>query len=136
LSTPESDQPTVAVLGASTDRAKYGNKSVRAHLRQGYRVYPVNPKGESIEGLTTYRRLADVPESRLSRISVYLPPSLVLDALDEIAAFPHDELWLNPGAESDAVLRKAAELGLDPIQACSIVDLGMSPSELPAGNEV
>ena len=38
-------QPTVAIIGASTDRSKFGNKSVRAHLQQGYEVFPVNPKG-------------------------------------------------------------------------------------------
>ena len=53
--------PTVAILGASADRSKYGNKSVRAHRKQGYDVYPVNPKGGEIDGLPVYQRLADVP---------------------------------------------------------------------------
>ena len=122
-------KPTVAILGASTDRSKFGNKSVRAHLQQGYDVYPVNPKGGEIEGLTVYRTLADVPVERLSRISVYLPPAVTLHALDDIAAKGCDELWINPGAESDEVLAKARELGLEPITACSIVDLGLSPQE-------
>jgi len=122
-------KPSVAILGASTDRSKFGNKSVRAHLRQGYDVYPVNPKGGEIEGLTVYRTLADVPVERLSRISVYLPPAVTLLALDDIAAKGCDELWINPGAESDEVLAKARELGLEPITACSIVDLGVSPHE-------
>jgi predicted CoA-binding protein len=122
-------KPTVAVLGASTDRSKFGNKSVRAHLRQGYDVYPVNPKGGEIEGLTVYSTLADVPVERLSRISVYLPPPVTLLALDDIAAKGCDELWINPGAESEEVLAKARELGLEPITACSIVDLGLNPQE-------
>ena len=122
-------KPTVAILGASTDRSKFGNKSVRAHLQQGYDVYPVNPKGGEIEGLAVYRTLADVPVERLSRISVYLPPAVSLLALDDIAAKGCDELWINPGAESEEVLAKARELGLEPITACSIVDLGLSPQE-------
>lgn len=123
-------KPTVAILGASNDRTKYGNISVRAHLRQGYTVYPVNPKAGSIEGLPAYARLSDIPESRLQRISVYLPAAVLLPILDEIAAMPHDELWLNPGTESVDVLRRADELGLAPIRACSIVDLGLNPSEV------
>jgi predicted CoA-binding protein len=122
-------KPTVAILGASADRAKYGNKSLRAHLRQGYDVYPVNPKGGQIEGLTAYRSLADVPVDRLDRISVYLPPAIALLALDEIAAKGCGELWLNPGSDSPDVVAKAEALGLTPIQACSIVDLGASPAE-------
>ncbi len=123
-------QPTVAILGASADRTKFGNKSVRAHLQQGYQVFPVNPRGGTIEGLTVYRTLTEVPVAALDRISVYLPPALTLAALDEIRAKGCRELWLNPGTESDEVLARAQALGLDPIQACSIVDLGMSPAAL------
>ncbi len=123
-------KPTVAILGASADRSKFGNKAVRAHLQQGYDVYPVNPKGGQIEGLTVYEKLSDVPVEHLNRISIYLPPQVGLAALDEIAAKSCDELWLNPGSESPEVLAKAEALGLEPIQACSIVSLGVHPGEL------
>jgi len=122
-------QPTVAILGASSDRRKYGNISVRAHAQHGYAVYPVNPKGGQIEGLPVHLTLADVPVERLDRISVYLPPAVALAALDEIAAKGCDELWFNPGSHDAAVVAKAESLGLRPILACSIVDLGVSPAE-------
>jgi predicted CoA-binding protein len=122
--------PTVAILGASADPAKFGYKSVRAHLARGYTVYPVNPKGGQIEGLTVYPSLAAVPPGKLDRISVYLPPPVLLSALDEIAARGCDELFLNPGTESEAVLSKARALGLEPILACSIVDLGLRPDQV------
>ncbi|MCA9146969.1 MAG: CoA-binding protein [Planctomycetaceae bacterium] len=123
-------KPTVAVLGASADRSKFGNKSVRAHLQQGYDVYPINPRGGEIEGLKVYESLADVPVERLTRISVYLPPQIGLKMLAEIVAKGCDEFWLNPGSDSDEVVTKARELGLDPIVACSIVDVGVSPHQL------
>lgn len=123
-------RPTVAVLGASNDRAKYGNKSVRAHLQQGYQVFPVNPKGGEIEGLTVYRSLAEVPVERLDRVTVYLPPAVGLAALDEVAAKGCGELWLNPGSDAPEVVERALALGLEPIQACSIVDVGINPHEL------
>ncbi|HEY2828373.1 MAG TPA: CoA-binding protein [Pirellulales bacterium] len=122
--------PTVAILGASTDRSKYGNKSVRAHSQSGYTVYPVNPKGGEIEGLKAYRSLAEVPPGKLDRVSVYLPPAIGMSALDEVAARGCDELWLNPGSDSPEVVEKALALGLNVIQACSIVDVGVSPSAL------
>jgi predicted CoA-binding protein len=122
-------KPTVAILGASVDRGKFGNKSVRAHLQQGYDVYPVNPKGGEIEGLQVCRSLADIPV-RLNRISVYLPPHVVLALLPEIAAKGCDELWLNPGSDSDEVVAAARALHLEPIVACSIVDLGISPGQM------
>jgi uncharacterized protein len=125
-------QRSVAILGASPDRAKFGNKSVRAHQQRGYAVYPVNPKGGEIEGLTVYKTLADVPLARLDRISVYLPPAVGIQVLEEITAKGCDELYFNPGSDGDDVLKRARELGLDPIQACSIVELGVRPETLDA----
>lgn len=122
-------RPTVAVLGASSDRAKFGNKSVRAHLRQGYEVFPVNPKGGEIEGLAVYRSLAEIPVE-LDRVTVYLPPAVGLTALDDVAAKGCRELWLNPGSDAPEVVARAKELRLDPIVACSILDLGIDPHEL------
>lgn len=123
-------KPTVAILGASQNRSKYGNKSVRAHLAQGYDVYPINPAADQIEGLKVYKKLADIPVERLDRISVYLSPAVGLQLLEEIAAAGAKQVFFNPGAESEELLTKARELGIDPIQACSIVDVGMSPREL------
>jgi predicted CoA-binding protein len=120
-------QPTVAVLGASADRSKYGNKSVRAHARDGYQVYPVNPKGGEIEGWPVFTSLADIPAGKLNRISVYLPPAVGLKVLSEIVARGCDELWLNPGSESAELIAAAEALGLNVVVACSIVDLGTSP---------
>jgi uncharacterized protein len=120
---------SVAIIGASNDRNKYGNKAVRAFLQQGYKVYPVNLKEPEIEGLRVFRSIRHVPE-RPNMVSVYLPPEVLLGVLPDIAAKGCDELWLNPGAESDDVIGEAERLGLNVIQACSIVGVGVSPSRL------
>ena len=122
--------PNVAILGASADRSKFGNKSVRAHQQQGYTVYPVNPKADVIEGLKAFKSLAEVPAGKLDRISVYLPPQVGLAVLPEIVARGCDELWLNPGSDSDELVEAARAKGLNVIQACSIVDVGVSPHDL------
>ncbi len=120
---------TVAIIGASTDRAKFGNKAVRAFQQQGYTVYPVNPKETEVEGLPAFKSIRDVPV-RPRMVSVYLPPPVLLKILSDIAARGCDELWLNPGTESDEVLAEAERLGLRIIQACSIVSVGVSPARL------
>ena len=117
---------TVAILGASADRNKFGNKAVRAFRQQGYTIYPVNPKETQIEGIPCFQKLSDVPV-RLEMVSVYLPPAVLLKVLPEIAAKGCDELWLNPGTESEEVLAEAEKLGLNVVQACSIIGVGMSP---------
>ncbi len=127
-------KPTVAILGASTDRRKYGNKSVRAHLQQGYEVFPVNPRSDTVEELKAYRTLDEVPIENLDRISVYLPPEVGMTLLDDIRRKGAKEVWFNPGSESPALIERAKELGLEVIVACSIVDIGLTPDDL-SGDE-
>lgn len=121
-------RPTVAIIGASKDRSKYGNKSVRAHASQGYEVFPVHPSETEIEGFKVYRSVTDIPVP-LDRVSLYLPPHLGVKALDAIAAKGTKELFVNPGAESDELVSKAKALGLEPILACSIVAVGGMPAD-------
>ena len=118
--------PTVAILGASRDRRKFGNQSVRAHVQQGYDVYPVNPHADEVEGLKAYRNLASVPVKQLDRISVYLPAKIGITLLDEIKSRGAREVWFNPGSESDELLARAEQMGLEIIRACSIVDVQTS----------
>ncbi len=99
---------------------------MRAYLRQGWTVYPVHPSEKEIEGLPAYRRITDIP-GPVDRASVYLPPSVGESLLPEIHAKGVGELFINPGAESDALLAAAERLGLAPILACSIVDIGERP---------
>ncbi len=112
---------TVAIVGASADPSKFGNKSIHAHLRAGYDVYPVNPKQETIEGLKCYKSILDVPVP-LDRISLYVPPPVAVKMLDDIAKKGCKELWINPGVESAELMEKAAALGLNAIFACSYTD--------------
>ncbi len=119
--------PSVAIIGASNAPNKYGNKSVRAYLRQGWTVHPVNPTETVVEGLTAYKSIADVPRP-IDRVSLYVPASVGVTLLDAIkAAAPDGELFVNPGAESDELIARAEALGLTPIQACAIVDIGERP---------
>jgi len=122
--------PSIAVIGASADRSKFGNKAVRAYAQKGYQVYPVNPRETTIEGWPVYHSIAEVPAERVDRVSLYLPPALTLTVLDDLANKPVGEVWLNPGTESPEVLAKAKRLGLNVIAACSIVAIGVSPFSL------
>lgn len=124
------DQKSVAVVGASADRSKYSNKAIRAYRDGGWQVYPVNPKGGSIEGLDVYPSVDAIP-GVVDRVTLYLPPQLGVEVLEAIATKKPDEFFVNPGAESDELVEQARELGLDPIQACSIVEIGLSPAQYP-----
>lgn len=122
----ETSKGTIAVLGASTDRTKFGNKAVRAYVRQGWTVYPVTPSAAEVEGLPAFPSIEAIP-GPIDRASLYLPPPVGLRVLPGIAAKGVGELWINPGAESDALLAEAERLGITIVQACSIIDIGERP---------
>jgi predicted CoA-binding protein len=121
---------TIAIIGASNNRHKYGNRAVRAFARLGHQVYPVHPSASVIEGHRSYRSVLDVPEEHLDRISIYLPPEVGMTVIDEVARKGAREVWLNPGAESPELIAHARELGLNVIVACSIVGAGGDPYQL------
>jgi predicted CoA-binding protein len=119
----------VAVIGASSDRTKFGNKAVRAFARQGYTVVPIHPRDGEIEGWRTYRSVLDVPGS-IDMATMYLPPVLGERVIEEVAQKGIPEVWINPGAESPALIERARALGLRTMVACSILGIGESPHAL------
>ncbi len=124
------NRPTVAVIGASMNRSKYGNKAVRAFKNAGYEVFPVNLKAGVIEGLKAYSSIDDLPVDRLDTVTIYLPPPAILGLLDHVARKSPGEVWLNPGTATREVVARADELGLNTVQACSILGVGERPDRL------
>ena len=118
--------PSIAILGASNDRAKYGNRAVRAYQAQGWTVYPVNPREQTVEGLRAFATVAELP-GPVDRASPYVPPAVGIGLLDAIAARGASELWVNPGAGSPEPAARARDLGLNPIEACSLIAASEGP---------
>jgi uncharacterized protein len=116
----------VAVIGASSDRRKFGNRALRAYVQQGYTVLAINPNEAEVEGFTTYASVLDVP-GPIDMATFYVPPEIGERVIDEVAKKGIQEVWLNPGAESDALVERAQSLNIRPIQACSILAIGEDP---------
>ena len=122
----ESMPKVVAVIGASSNRQKFGNRAVRAFQRQGYTVVPINPHETEVEGLKTYRSVLDVP-GPIDMATFYVPPEVGEALIADVAKKQIPEVWLNPGAESDELVARARALQITPIVACSIVGIGENP---------
>ena len=117
---------TVAVIGASNNRHKFGNKAVRAFQAEGYSVIPVNPHETQVEGLTAYASVLDIPGA-IDMATVYVQPEVGMQLLPEFENKGIGEIWINPGADSEALLAEARRRKLNVIAACSIVGIGQSP---------
>ena len=119
----------VAVIGASNNRQKFGNRALRAFREQGYTVIPINPHEVEVEGLKAYASVLDVPGT-IDMVSFYVPPEVGETLIGEVARKQIPEVWLNPGAESDELIARARALAIKPIVACSIVAIGRNPYAL------
>ena len=119
----------VAVIGASNDRRKFGNRAVRAFRREGYTVVPINPHETEVEGLKAYASVLDVP-GPIDLATLYVQPDVGELVIAEIAQKQIPEVWLNPGAESDELIARARALHIQPVVACSIVGIGQNPYAL------
>lgn len=118
---------TVAVVGASRDRRKFGNKAVRGFLHAGCTVIPINPHGGEIEGLPSYPSVLDVPVD-IDMATLYVPPEIGERIVGEVARKKIPVLWLNPGSDGPGVVRRAREVGLEPTIGCSLIAHGESPA--------
>ncbi len=119
---------TVAVIGASNDRRKFGNKAVRGYQHQGYTVIPINSHEAEVEGIPAYTSVLEVPQP-IDMATIYLPPGEGLGVLAEIAEKGIPEVWVNPGADSPALVLRARELGIEPIIVCSLMAIGEMPGD-------
>lgn len=114
-----------AVVGASTDRTKYGNKVLRAYIQTDRPVFPINPKAPEVEGLTAFPDLRSLPEP-VHGISVITPPPVTAKVVAEAAELGIKHIWMQPGAESPAAVAAAEAAGMNVIAdgTCALVVFG------------
>lgn len=117
---------TVAVIGASSNRQKFGNKALRAFENHGFTVIAINPNEAEVEGYRTYPTVLDYPGA-IDMATVYVPAHAGVAVMDHLKQKGVSEVWLNPGADNHTVVERARQLGLNIIQACSIIAIGDTP---------
>jgi predicted CoA-binding protein len=114
-----------AVVGATSDRAKYGNKVLRCYQQHGLDVVAVNPRLKEVEGAPCVPDLLSLPE-RVHGVSIITPPSVTERIVEDAHAAGITRLWMQPGAESQAAIERCKALGIDVIAhgPCILVELG------------
>jgi len=122
------ERKSIIIVGASSNRGKFANKAVRAYRDLGWTVYPVHPSEKVVEGIPCYASVSDIPGTA-STMSLYLPPEAGLGVIDHASAKGVRDIFVNPGAGSPELVERIRELGMNPIEACSILAAGKRPQE-------
>jgi len=113
------------VVGASVDRNKYGNRVLRCYQMHGRNVVPVNPSAAEIEGVKCVPSVSELPDS-VTSISIITPPPVTEKVVEQAIARGIKNIWMQPGAESNAAIKKCVESGVNVIAdgSCILVVLG------------
>ena len=94
-----------AVVGASSNRSKYGNKVLRCYLQRDKKVYPVNPREIVIEGLRAVHSVSELPDE-VKSISIITPPFITEKIVEDAIKKGIKNIWMQPGAESDTAIQR------------------------------
>ena len=115
-----------AVVGASTNRAKFGNKVLRCYLEHDRApLFAVHPSEGEIEGVPTFANLGALP-TPVRAISIITPPAVTEEVVRDAIAAGVRFAWMQPGAESAAAIGDAESAGISVIAGgpCVLVELG------------
>jgi predicted CoA-binding protein len=126
------NEPVWAVVGASNDRSKYGNRIYRTLRRAGYRVYAVNPRETEIEGDKAYKQITELPEVP-TVVDMVIPPRFALSTVQQAKEKGVKAIWFQPGAEDPEAIQWAKDNGLDVIESCILVHHVQNPGQAVSG---
>ncbi len=117
--------PAFGVVGASSNREKYGNKVLRCYQQNRRKAWAVNPKESSVEGAPTVASVAELP-AEVKSISIITPPAVTEQVVQAAIAKGIENVWMQPGAESPAAIAACEKAGVNVIGdgSCVLVVLG------------
>lgn len=109
-----------AVVGATTDTEKFGYKIYKRLKEHGYKVYPVSPKYEEIDGDKAYKTLKELPEVP-TVVDFVVNPKIGIHVIRECHELGIKNIWLQPGTVSDELLDYAKNNDMTTAEACVLV---------------
>ena len=112
-------QKTIAVVGASRNKDKFGTAIYRDLKKAGYKVFAVNPRADMVEGDRCYAGLGALP-GKADAVIIVIPPADTIAIIEEAARLGIQHVWLQQGANSPAGEALAKELGLNLVSGACI----------------
>jgi len=109
-----------AVVGASTNPEKYGNKVFKELKDAGYRTYPVNPNCVELYGEKCYPNLHSLPELP-DIVDIVVPPNITEKIVKECKKLGIKKVWMQPGSESEKAIKFCQRNGIEVIHGVCVM---------------
>lgn len=104
----------IAIVGASDNRDKYGNIIYRDLREAGYKVIPVNPNADIVEGDKCYHSLSEIP-IKIDVVDTVVPPHITEQIVKECKKIGITKVWMQPGSESEEAIIFCKDNGIEVI---------------------
>ncbi len=112
---------SIALVGASDNPEKFGNKILHNLLKRDFQVFPVNNKKAEIAGIKAYASLRDLP-CKPDMVNIVVPPKIASQVVEQALSIGIENVWIQPGAESDELIAKLKQSGVNyVVNACVMV---------------
>lgn len=121
----------IAVVGASSNRARPSNGVFRSLVRAGYQCVPVNPREREVEGVPAVATLAEAEAGLggpIDIVDVFRRAELTEEVARDAVAAGARALWLQLGIVNWESARIAAEGGLAVVMdRCTAIEIHRVP---------
>jgi len=102
---------SIAVVGASPKPFRDSGAIAQYLVKNGYTVYPVNPKYEEILGMKCFPSLKSLPHA-VDIVDVFRNPDNIDDVIEDAIVTGAKSVWLQLNVVNEAAARKAEAAGL------------------------
>lgn len=112
---------SVAILGASDDKSRYSYMAFDLLKNLGHTAIPIHPRVSEIEGVKVFPDLKSAPKAHT--LTLYINPELQKKMIDDILSYAPKRVIFNPGTENPLLKEKLDQLGIETVEACTLVML-------------
>ena len=117
---------TIGFLGATIQKDKWGYKKYKEIKDAGFRVYPINPKYDNVDGDKCYpnlKSLIDFLHEKPDFVITIVPPKVTEKVVEQCKTFEIDKIWMQPGSDSEKAIKFCKENGIIVVHGiCIVVD--------------
>lgn len=118
------DTRKIVVIGATSNRADASNRCVRVYLEHGYKVFVVNPRETSVEGLRCFANVSDIHEP-VAIAAFYVPAAEGLKHIHALPALGVRTVYFHPDAASGTLILRAQGQQMNAISEDAVRALGV-----------